>query len=134
MRWCGIALLISSVLGACGGPTVESEQAMAEYACLVRALAIQGNLEKALAEENEGTDANVDEWPDPSFRFVSTGQFVIDYGRVPGANGAQAFDLRCTGDFNARRFTTVQINGFLNRPAEGDAWPIDWYGENITAD
>ena len=58
----------------------------------------------------------------PSFRFVSTGNFVIDYGEVVVKRPAMRFRLVCTGDFNAGVLKTIQIDGKLFRPKSNEPW------------
>ena len=57
-----------------------------------------------------------------SFRFVSTGNFVIDYGEVILKKPAMRFRLMCTGDFNAGVLKTIQIDGKLLRPKPDEPW------------
>jgi hypothetical protein len=59
---------------------------------------------------------------DPLFRFVSTGDFVVDWKKIVVKGHAQPFHVTCTGDFNARRIKSVTYNGTITRPAPGEVW------------
>jgi hypothetical protein len=127
------ATFATAALCGCGAPVgnaVEDKRAIAEIACFSKALEIQGVSEEFQAEssifEDDAENATADDPAlKPQFRFVSTGQFVVDYGQTPASPGVPPFTLKCTGDFNKARFTTVQVNGVLHRPKPGDVWPID---------
>lgn len=125
-----IALLVPS---ACA--EVEFSQAEATAACLQRSWILQGYVEERagnpprLVATDKGREAYRGERPEEDkggtpadFRFVSTGQFVIDHGEVK--EPFPPYRLTCTGDFNRGIFSSVQIDGRLYRPGPGEMWPI----------
>ena len=127
----GRAAAIVAMLNAlvsCNQSPVETKRWLAETACLSRAFAEQGLLD--LDASGEPVDRNdTDDMASgddaialPSFRFVSTGNFVIDYGEVVVKRPAMRFRLICTGDFNAGVLKTIQIDGKLLRPKPDEPW------------
>jgi len=122
-----IAVMLNALV-SCNQSPVETKQWLAETACLSRALAEQGLLD--LDASGEPVDRNEadqiasgdDAIALPSFRFVSTGNFVIDYGVVILKKPAMGFRLICTGDFNAGVLKTIQIDGKLLRPKPAEPW------------
>ncbi len=127
------AASIAILLTNCDASEVETQQRMAELACLTQSWVVQGYARRGAEGELEDTGKIADleprisgeRAPRPRFRFVSTGQFEIDYGRVSQFAPMPAFELKCTGDFNKGLLTSVQVNGKLHRPASGEVWPID---------
>jgi len=129
MKWrAGTTAILLTALASCNQSPVEKKQWLAETACLSRALAEEGLLD--LDASDQPVDRNEadhlasgdDAIALPSFRFVSTGNFVIDYGVVVVKKPAMRFRLMCTGDFNAGVLTTVQIGGKLFRPKSNEPW------------
>jgi hypothetical protein len=124
----GAIVAVLNALVACNQSPVETKRWLAETACLSRALAEQGLLD--LDASGEPVDRNEadqiasgdDAIALPSFRFVSTGNFVIDYGVVILKKPAMGFRLICTGDFNAGVLKTIQIDGKLLRPKPAEPW------------
>ena len=126
-RAAAIALMFNALV-SCNQSPVEAKRWLAETACLSRAFAEQGLLD--LDASGEPVDRNdTDDMASgddaialPSFRFVSTGNFVIDYGEVVVKRPAMRFRLICTGDFNAGVLKTIQIDGKLLRPKPDQPW------------
>ena len=126
-RAAAIALMFNALV-SCNQSPVEAKRWLAETACLSRAFAEQGLLD--LDASGEPVDRNdTDDMASgddaialPSFRFVSTGNFVIDYGEVMVKRPAMRFRLICTGDFNAGVLKTIQIDGKLLRPKPDEPW------------
>jgi len=126
-RAAAIALMFNALV-SCNQSPVEAKRWLAETACLSRAFAEQGLLD--LDASGEPVDRNdTDDMASgddaialPSFRFVSTGNFVIDYGEVVVKRPAMRFRLICTGDFNAGVLKTIQIDGKLLRPKPDEPW------------
>jgi len=126
-RAAAIALMFNALV-SCNQSPVETKRWLAETACLSRAFAEQGLLD--LDASGEPVDRNdTDDMASgddaialPSFRFVSTGNFVIDYGEVVVKRPAMRFRLICTGDFNAGVLKTIQIDGKLLRPKPDEPW------------
>ena len=124
----GAVAAMLSALASCNQSPVETKQWLAETACLSRALAEQGLLD--LDASGEPVDRNEadqiasgdDAIALPSFRFVSTGNFVIDYGVVILKKPPMRFRLVCTGDFNAGVLKTIQIDGRFFRSKPGESW------------
>lgn len=125
-------------LVSCNMSPGESRQAEAKYTCLTESLLVQGYYKRVNgkieptpkayevglnATEEEKSDTAEFKAGDATFRFVDSGNFIIDYGRV-SAPPFPPYDLKCTGDFNAGKFTTFQVNGTIYRPAPGETWPI----------
>lgn len=134
----GAAAPATLALVSCNMSPVESRQAEAEISCLAHSWAVQGyfrsvngklrptakRYEAAInAVEEQGSDPLVEKPHTSRFRFVDSGNFVIDYGRVSDPP-IPPYDLTCTGDFNAGKFTTIQVNGTIYRPPPGEIWPI----------
>ena len=127
-RRAGMVALMLTALVSCNQSPVEKKQLLAETACLSRALAEQGLLD--LDASDDPVDRNEadhiasgdDAIALSSFRFISTGNFVIDYGEVILKKPAVRFRLICTGDFNAGMLKTIQIDGKLLRPKPGEPW------------
>jgi hypothetical protein len=134
----GAAAAATLVLVCCNESAVEWRQADAKMSCLSQSLVVQGYFRLAngklrptskayeadlKAVEEEKSNASEGNESEPSFRFVDSGNFIIDYGQV-SAPSIPPYDLKCTGDFNAGRFTTVQVNGTIYRPPPGETWPI----------
>ncbi len=134
----GAAAAATLALVSCNMSPVESRRAEAEMSCLFQSWVVQGyfqivngklrptakNYEAALnAVEEEESDPSVEKPEESRFRFVDSGNFIVDYGRVSNPP-IPPYDLKCTGDFNAGRFTTIQVNGTIYRPPPGETWPI----------
>ena len=128
-KWrAAVTVAMLNTLGSCNQSPVETKRWLAETACLSRALAEQGLLD--LDASGEPIDRNEadhiasgdDAIALPSFRFVSTGNFVIDCGEVVLKKPAMRFHLICTGDFNAGVLKTIQIDGRLLRPKPDAPW------------
>jgi hypothetical protein len=124
----GAVAVMLNALVSCNQSPVEKKQWLAETACLSRALVEQGLLElDASGQPVDRNDADHmasgdDVIASPSFRFVSTGNFVIDYGVVILKKPPMRFRLVCTGDFNAGVLKTIQIDGRFFRSKPGDSW------------
>jgi hypothetical protein len=125
--------------------SVETRQEEAEMSCLMQSWVVQGyfrivdgklrptskHYEAALNEVEEEDSDTPEEKPQKSrFRFVDSGNFIVDYGLVSDPP-IPPYELTCTGDFNAGKFTTIQVNGTIHRPPPGETWPIDmpWFEE-----
>lgn len=142
----GVVAVAILALVSCN-TSVETRQEEAEISCLFQSWVAQGyfrlvdgklrptakHYEAALnvVEEEESTPS-VEKSEKAKFRFVDSGNFVIDYGRVSDPP-IPPYDLKCTGDFNAGRFTTIQVNGTIYRPPPGETWSIDmpWFEEPV---
>ena len=127
-RRAGMVALMLTALVSCNQSPVEKKQWLAETACLSRGS--RRHATDRSAASGEPVDRNEadhiasgdDAIPLPSFRFVSTGNFVIDYGEVILKKPAMRFRLMCTGDFNAGVLKTIQIDGKLLRPKPDQPW------------
>jgi len=133
--WPSIALL-GILCSSCEGVDVR---ALPEYACLTRAEILDGwltvtpeghledsakaksfPLKKAEVEPVTENATTKQAPPDTKFRFLSSGQFVIELGQVE--EFPVPFVVTCTGDFNKKIFTSVQVNGKIYRPKAGEVW------------
>jgi hypothetical protein len=133
----GAAAAATLALVSCN-TSVEARQIEAKASCLFQSLVVQGyyrpvngkwrptskGYEADLhAAEEEKSNALEGKDSEPSFRFVASGNFIIDYGQVSPPS-IPPYDLKCTGDFNAGKFTTIQVNGTIYCPPPGETWPI----------
>ena len=106
------------LLGSCNSTEqVKLTQAEAVVACAVRAALQLGvknpDDEMSFADEKE---AEID------FRLVSTGQFVTKVPKLLLKGREHAVEVHCTGDFNRRTITSLQIDGTISRPAKAEDW------------
>ena len=119
---------LALALGACDANTVAGRRSLAELACLdhglvqagVAHVGADGSLE-TIGGDNAGGDAALTQ-AEPRFRFVTSGQFVVDYGTIVPPPPHAPFKLACTGDFNGKTLTSVQTGGVIRRPAAGAGW------------
>ena len=77
------------------------------------------------SENSKFSDDDMFEKGKPIVRIVSTGQFVAEFGTITLPKPHPSFTLTCTGDINARTFTSMQINGVIYRPKSGERWTIE---------
>jgi hypothetical protein len=134
----GAAAATTLALVSCNMSPVENRREEAKYSCWMMSWVVQGYYRLANgklrptakayeadlnAVDEEKSDAPEGKGSEPSFRFVDSGNFVIDYGQV-SVPPIPPFELKCTGDFNAGKFTTIQVNGTIYRPPPGESWPI----------
>ncbi len=134
----GVAAASILALVSCNMSPVEARRAEAEMSCLFQSWVAQGyfrlvdgklrptakSYEAALnAVEDEESDPSVEKPQESKFRFVDSGNFIVDYGRVSNPP-IPPYNLKCTGDFNAGKFTTIQVDGTIYRPPPGETWSI----------
>jgi hypothetical protein len=134
-RPCAAALL-GLILAACNSGPVETAQYDAKDQCFRRFLdsadpIAARKLAKFIAATDKFPGKNSKPPPEfdlflqideSQFRFVSTGHFVVDWKRIVVKGHPEPFHVTCTGDFNARRITSVTYNGTIKRPKPGEVW------------
>ena len=111
---------MASLMAGCDSTeAVKVGEASAEYRCLQLAALRLGLVTADTAELPIADDGDSH---DPSFRFASTGLFVAEFKSMalPGATRPSA--ITCTGDYNRRQITSLQIDGALSRPAKPEDW------------
>ena len=119
VRAIGVGAVAASTLTGCDSTdTIKLSEAAAGDRCLNLAraklgLPVTNRTEVMTDEEQVGSG---------SFRFVSTGQFVTDLRAVRLPGYTKSFDVTCTGDFNRRTISSLQIDGTISRPAKPEDW------------
>jgi len=123
---------------SCNMSPVEVQREEAKLSCLSQSGVVQGYLQlvngklRPTSKQYEASPNAVDEEKsgspeekphEASFRFVDSGNFIVDFGQVFDPP-ILPYDLKCTGDFNAGKLTTIQVNGTIYRPPPGETWPI----------
>jgi hypothetical protein len=98
--------------------TAKQAEADAWAACISKLEAVFPQTAATLDSEGD-TLEDEEDFARPPFRYLSTGGFVLEF--TPAKNRAQPL-FSCTGDINRRQITSVQLNGIIKRPAEGEAW------------
>jgi hypothetical protein len=129
-----------AILAGCGEPTADDLRRYARTACLIASLDILAAQHPELNEADDELspdaidgDATRKEklaalsekllLEDSSFKTLGNARFVFEPGRVDLGPPAPAYDLKCTGDLDSRKITTVQIEGTIHRPkAEDENW------------
>jgi len=129
MRSFAIAMIISSValLSGCGA---WSDEDSARAVCLLQALELKGDGEfvgndevSAEDQSNRFADSLNVQVADPStFVLEPDGTFAIDYRELPSVRPGETFDIRCSGDFNRRLITRIEVDGRVFEPAADDDW------------
>ena len=102
-----------------GLPTSDSE---------VQPETVANQVSSESAVDSDAHDDVMFEKGKPIVRIASTGQFVAEFGTITLPKPYPSFTLTCTGDINARTFTSMQINGAVYRPKSGERWTIGTNG------
>ena len=115
----GAPAMAAWILASCGESpnNVRLVQFEAMSACANRAFAELG-VKDTDHDVVEGKIGSIE----PDFRLVSTGQFVAKLARFVLKSTGRHVDVTCTGDFNRRTITSLQIDVTIRRPARAEDW------------
>ncbi len=115
----GLGIIAMLALGGCNSTEqVKLDAGLAKAHCLELAAESLG-IKTAGLEDGDVKMAND---LDKALRFVSTGQFVVTFDKLQFKGLDHRVSVTCTGDFNRRTITSLQLDGVIKRPAKPEDW------------